>query len=75
MMPVFRAHAALSTCRNTHGHIPWTAIDRYAERYRIDLHFLEELIDGCEQITKIVRAKRHGSGDKLPDGSKAGHPG
>ena len=35
----FRAFADLSTCRGSGGQIPWLAIDRYCERYRMDDHF------------------------------------
>lgn len=29
------AYFELASCRNTVGRIPWTAIDRYAERYDV----------------------------------------
>jgi len=51
-------YCKLSTCRNYHGRIPWTAIDQYASRYGIeDFETLEYMILGLERYYHECIAK------------------
>lgn len=56
MLPFFRAHAVLSTCRTVNGDIPWTAIDAYARRHPDfdDFPFFEDVIYGFERIRGAI---------------------
>ena len=55
MIAAYDAHAALATCRNLHGDIPWTAIDAYAKRYGIeDFETFEDVIYGLERIDRLM---------------------
>lgn len=67
MLPFFRAHVMLSTCRTVNGDIPWTAIDDYARRHPEfdDFPFFEDVIYGFERIkaTIVHMTKEAGSDD------------
>ncbi len=52
------------------GEIPWTATDRFSERYGIDLHFLEDVMDGFEAVREIAKAKRNDASEQLRAGSE-----
>lgn len=72
MSVLFHAHRQLNTCRDMNGVIPWTAKERFSDRYGIDLHFLEDVIDGFEAVRDIARAKRNDASKQLRTGSEAG---
>lgn len=84
LVPYYEAFAQLSTCRpvdtfsGSIGRIPWTAIDRYAERYPLlnndfeVFEFYTNALDEC--LLELIKnkpkpKKRDGDKEDKPDNS------
>ncbi len=62
----------LSTCRDFNGVIPWTAIERFSERYGIELTLLEDVIEGFEQVRNVIKKQRDDASRQFQDSSETG---
>ncbi|MGI9500209.1 MAG: hypothetical protein ACR2P3_09235 [Geminicoccaceae bacterium] len=58
------AYSDLSTCRSHGGYVPWTAVDRYAERFEMDDDFaiwfyraIRSIDDAYVKVGKEEQAK------------------
>lgn len=51
------AFVELNSCRGE-GNIPWTAIDRYAERYEVEEDLFEELVDVISALDEAMLQHR-----------------
>lgn len=61
----WNAFIELNSCRDD-GEIPWTAIDRYARRYKIDGELFEDLVETINALDDVLlnhKAKERGKGN------------